>query len=360
MIKVYVVHFSQGLQGYDWEKEVNEIQSINPDKIICMCMEEQNWSYLFNVFLNKIMPWIIQNNKILDVVAPDVGNVKMNNVKVNSSMGMLFWQAVTIREWIDDLARDNLEQLYPVSRYPGIQAEKLYTCYNNNPKYQRAILVDMLARDRLLKDGIVSFTQPDKLSPPGHYAWQYHDGTRLTDEPDFILHSKPEYNPAVIPKSYLKGFLDVVTESEYGPNEFFLTEKTIKSLVFYKPFIVLGSPGFNTEFLAKKLGFQLYDELFDYSFDSCERVEDRAEGIVGNLKKLKHILGDDAGKKDMIKRITRKLYYNRAKLFDIYFDPDKTIPDCFKFIRETSDYQFYGHTNSAWFSHMNAMNWIKL
>jgi hypothetical protein len=65
-------------------------------------------------------------------------------------------------------------------------------------------------------------------------------------------------------------------------------------------------------------------------------------------------------KHDLLSSITKKLHFNRAKFFDIILDPEKTIPKCLQFVRETDDYEFYGDLDGPLFTHMRQMNWIKL
>ena len=164
-------------------------------------------------------------------------------------------------------------------------AQKWFTCYNNNPKYERALLVDQLVKNYLLQHGIITFQKPNEAESPapvGRYQWQYHDGSRLFDEEDFILNSTPNYSACEFPKNYFKGFIDVVCESSYSPNLFFMTEKTAKPLAVLKPFIVLSCAGYHKH-LVDEFGMVLYDEIFDYSFDSKEDVNDRIQGIIDNL-----------------------------------------------------------------------------
>jgi len=45
-----------------------------------------------------------------------------------------------------------------------------------------------------------------------------------------------------------------------------MTEKTWKPIVYKRPFLLLGVPEINQT--LKDLNFELYDEIFDYSFDN--------------------------------------------------------------------------------------------
>ena len=67
----------------------------------------------------------------------------------------------------------------------------------------------------------------------------------------------------LVPLEYYQSNCDLVLESTI--ESLFITEKTWKPIVFQKPFLVWGGQGIHAK--LKDLGFELYDELFDYSFD---------------------------------------------------------------------------------------------
>lgn len=80
------------------------------------------------------------------------------------------------------------------------------------------------------------------------------------------------------------GFIELISETFI--DKFFLTEKTIKPLIFGNLFIIHGCVNFHKK--LENLGFKLYDEVIDYNFDSLESEEDRINGIVSNLENLKN------------------------------------------------------------------------
>tara|TARA_B100000287_G_scaffold370733_1_gene368349 strand:+ start:1153 stop:2043 length:891 start_codon:yes stop_codon:yes gene_type:complete len=79
----------------------------------------------------------------------------------------------------------------------------------------------------------------------------------LTEEGDCIL----EYAPM----EYWESVIDLVGEP-YTHHGASVTEKTFKPLFWQKPFLILGGQGIHT--FLKNEGFELYDEIFDYSFDN--------------------------------------------------------------------------------------------
>ncbi len=111
----------------------------------------------------------------------------------------------------------------------------------------------------------------------------------------------------LVPMEYLQSNIDLVLEADI--DTLFITEKTWKPIVFKKPFIIYGGKGIHTK--LKELGFKLYTELFDYSFDNednrldliCEQVN---KYINIHPNKLRDIIDFD------------KVEYNYGKSMDIW------------------------------------------
>jgi hypothetical protein len=65
-----------------------------------------------------------------------------------------------------------------------------------------------------------------------------------------------------------------------------ITEKTVKSILFMRPFIINGGP-YSLQAL-KRFGFKTYDGIFNESYDTAENVIDRQEIIVDNVAQYLH------------------------------------------------------------------------
>ena len=85
-----------------------------------------------------------------------------------------------------------------------------------------------------------------------------------------------------VPLEYIQSCIDLVTES-YVDESIALTEKTFKPISLRKPFILLSAR--NSHLFVKKLGFQLYEELFDYSFDH-KSFDVRFKSIIKQIKSI--------------------------------------------------------------------------
>lgn len=119
------------------------------------------------------------------------------------------------------------------------------------------------------------------------YYSKYDDGKELTEIPEYFKNGyyKDNFNYGV-PKEYFMSLIDIVTESYVIFSSHF-SEKSYKPLVHKKPFITFAGPYYYET--LKKYNFELYDELFDYSFDVNESMEERFDDIFLQLLELNKI-----------------------------------------------------------------------
>lgn len=79
---------------------------------------------------------------------------------------------------------------------------------------------------------------------------------------------------------HLQSYFSVVSETlqnNYNNTSMFFSEKTFKPILLGMPFLIYGQQGCN-KFL-KRLGYRLYDDLFDYSFDQISDDYERADAL---------------------------------------------------------------------------------
>ena len=334
MTTCYFIHFAHVTDRE--EVILSEIESLNPDLIFGLCLEEYDYHYIFGKMMNIIQPYLKSNQKTMKLIAPFVSeNPVPDNIIVEDSYGYYHWSVNTVKDCINNN-----------QRFTFTENSKLFTNYNNNSKYQRAMLVDTLAKYDLIKDGIVTLVNPKAPNPFNGflpYEYQYHDGSVLLDEQDFKLNSRIEYSPCEYPRSYFNGCIDIVSESTYNRGEYFVTEKTAKPIGALKPFMIFGAPNMN-KFIADKFSLELYDEFFDYSFDSEEDLNKRIEGIVQNLVRLRQLSRDELIAK--YNSIEDKLINNRLAYIKIR-DSLGFIPESLKFLQNNSDVKLYGSTDAS-------------
>ena len=90
MTSIYLVE-EKGLLN-DYSSTVDEIISINPDKIICLCMNEVDAQLIFRTFFDKIKPWLKNNNKIVNLVVPHFNDIFIEEgIKAERTYGYILF-----------------------------------------------------------------------------------------------------------------------------------------------------------------------------------------------------------------------------------------------------------------------------
>jgi hypothetical protein len=153
---------------------------------------------------------------------------------------------------------------------------------------------------------------------------------QMTEIPDFLHPKSRKYdNPTfqdklhLVPIEYLKSNVDIVCES-YCSESLFYSEKTWKPILFKKPFLILGSKNQNRS--LTKFGFNIYDDVFDYSFDEEENLIDRIDGLVAQIQKFINIPPLEF--RTILKKIRNKIDYNYVLYKHLLMRENKYI-SCF-------------------------------
>jgi len=132
--------------------------------------------------------------------------------------------------------------------------------------------------------------------------WSY-DSKKLPNDFDPSL---PTYQRAVNFDWYDQTFCSVVVETCLdGPISWF-TEKSMRPMAFYHPYMILSSAGVLD--LIRGMGFETFKELFDESYNEEPDFVKRCEIIVGNVSRL------HPGQYDSI--TLQKMQHNRDHFFN--------------------------------------------
>jgi hypothetical protein len=154
----------------------------------------------------------------------------------------------------------------------------------------------------------------NKCTPdhPDMYLEEVIDNDPLTT--NYHIGSKMLVHPVEI---YQNSYISLVSEIGYtaflsnGKNvhHYNISEKLMQPILNNHIFIVNDAPGYNTKYLKNKLGFEIFEEIFDYDFiesGNTEEIDFTAYNIVQNLNKFKpEMIFDNS------KIIAEKIHYNR-------------------------------------------------
>jgi len=216
--------------------------------------------------------------------------------------------------------------------------EYSYVMLNGRPHYHRCVMIDAMHKRNLLSAGAISWN-PHKDDECFKNTKELYipNITWLTEQSGYATNDKCDKNTLLryvnqyrVPFEYFKSFAQLVSESSVDHN--MLTEKTSMALFHYMPFICIAPPYFHTKIIRDTYGFELYFELFDYSFDYEEDVHKRADMIAAEFEKICNM--SDVDKHAMSKKLHNKLKRNHNKAVEIALDmnnvPAELIEICNK------------------------------
>jgi len=200
---------------------------------------------------------------------------------------------------------------------------KHFICMNANPIVKRIDLVNYLHKDKVI----------DKC----HLSWLgvgYNDNLVLDEKPDYenaqfdytkrlILDFEPEHlrtngNYESVPSfHYLSdSLIDIGIETYSEPDGTkFITEKTWKPYLFGKVGFQYNYSDYYSDLEA--FGFQLYDEIFDYTFDKLKNHKMRFKEYCKEIKRISEISIEELTEK--IISIEKKILSNRHHVWNYKF-----------------------------------------
>ena len=240
--------------------------------------------------------------------------------------------------WKGFVAEENLnvETKYNailMSRVPKLSRIKIISKFYRDEKFCYSLIgdnthIDILRDINILNDGKYFILQDKNTYETTKVNADFQmqnfiiNGLNLTknkflSEKKWDEDNKWEWFVNDVPIEYFQSCVDIVGESYVGESSIQITEKTVKPLLYKKPFLTISGKGHH-EFL-KKHGFELYDELFDYEFDDIEEAPKRISAIEKNIETILSMKTKDLVHE--IDKLDDKLEHNKNnfwRLKDIY------------------------------------------
>tara|TARA_R110000851_G_scaffold278758_2_gene431853 strand:+ start:103 stop:1074 length:972 start_codon:yes stop_codon:yes gene_type:complete len=143
-------------------------------------------------------------------------------------------------------------------------------------KDPRVRLYDVLKQKDLLENSLHSFLEYG-IALEGPFE-NYND-----KEPPF--HQRA-YRPEWYNGTNFTVVAEAMNEISDGPNDCFITEKTMKPIMYGHPFIILGDKGIYS--MLESWGFYTFPELFDQSFDLEEDLDKKIDILCNQIQKYQH------------------------------------------------------------------------
>ena len=248
---------------------------------------------------------------------------------------------------------DTIIGLLSTDEYINAEKKKFFLSYNKNTtKPFRVQLLLWLMKTGMIDDSYVSILikngnfdrnglRSDKDELYDLIAWfnQFErKGFNVLDW-DYPNHKNDVFSSLkyTTKSHYADTIFNIITETTCDTNSLNLTEKSFKGIANCHPYLVIGDV--NTHKHIKDLGFELYEDLIDYSFDSIDDSENRLNSALKEVKRIYNI--GESGILEWYKKNIDKIEYNKSKFFEYKFSDmiKETILDLKKQFSSTESYK---------------------
>jgi len=209
--------------------------------------------------------------------------------------------------------------LYDFKEQHSLQPKTFLVSLNRSALKHKCVFIDTLSKYNLIAGNIISWHKKDYKD----YKFKYFDNKKIEidniDTPTSCLSYSTEY---------YKGFIDVICESyDDFPD---ISEKTFKAIAAKKIFLSVGHKGMYKK--LQNLGFELYTELFDYSFDEKTNFHERTELAIKQIKKYENMNYNN---------MTKKVYSKIEKNYINFLRIAHSVPNEFIEFINKYDIEYY-------------------
>ena len=220
--------------------------------------------------------------------------------------------------------KNSVVSLGDTNSYLNDTKEKYFLSYNKNTTRLHRIkfflwllktnLINSTLYSLLIKRNIDKFEEPsfnskidfEEINDLSLYAEKFNQlEYRILD---WDYNSDDDYNNKfsstkyTTKEHYSKTLFSIVTEMSFNYSSNNITEKTFKPIGNCHPFIIIGDH--NIHQTLTHYGFELYDDLIDYTFDNVWENDLRLNLVLKEIKKI-HELGEDKLKAWYQRNITK-------------------------------------------------------
>jgi hypothetical protein len=166
---------------------------------------------------------------------------------------------------------------------------KLFTSLNSKARHNRCLFIDCMSYYNMIHNNYVSWnmTVLEEEANNIPYQFKYWLPERLlleTTWQDTILTNPSQSVQNTPPLQFADSLFSFISETV--TDEIMVTEKTWMAIYHRRPFLTFATSGYYR--FLQTLGIELYDEVFDYSFDSIQDWEDRCIAVMVQMKKLEN------------------------------------------------------------------------
>lgn len=292
---------------------LSNIEKIHEKYILFDCLDEyEPPAFIDELSWNFINKKLEQNNKHLLLILgspdqsiyDDIDWQNTNIGRVNLPLSSIFWS-------IEEFQRTNFFQ--EVNEVHEIQY--FIRCLNRYPHEHRCITIDKLHEYNLIENNFVSW---NIINP--NYSFKHFNQKKIIADYDLdTIHQ----NSVMFKKQQPSSLFDIVTES--NTKFLFYSEKTWKSYLQNNSMSIFFG-AVNQNISLQMYGFEMYDEILNYEFDSYDNYEDRIEGFLQQIIELR-----EYDYREIYQEVKEKIKHNKNNVMKI-FNEKKYLDETNKFL----------------------------
>jgi hypothetical protein len=301
------------IQYFQWSKNLDLFQYLGKKNIrrlqkkrimLLIDLSTEGWSPInqvpiFDCFYNSCHIYNISPKQIIYVTSNllDENNIEIycSKNKTQESLNVLSFTAFEFifnREY-NKTTEEILE--YNIKQTKKNFTTKYFSSLSRMNRNHRQIANFLLFNSSVFHKGLISHNRLEKNDSIQSFLVRSNLGTNdqvknwakslpfIVDRSDFNVNwaLKPFLN------IYHQTLFHIVNETEvenYKNTALFYSEKTYRPIYSMTPFIIYGQKGCNN--YLEKLGYKLYHDWFDYSFDDIDDRIERFEAILKQVETL--------------------------------------------------------------------------
>lgn len=318
--------------GWGFDKVANElsqsVKNVNGILLDFLCeirykLEHPSYYKIFeiahqhNIPITILTPYLREMPPLMDFSDPLYQNTKIIHWET-------FWFNRTYEAWRPHNEYNNSKQLEMFNLRNGEYLNDFkypYITLNNISKNHRCLMMDLLAKHNLIDKGAIAWrdirrncddirhTFSDDMTDSLYcnYLYKYWKPKRMILDQNI----NDKFFQETMPVEYNQSFMQLVAESD--DEIVFYSEKTATPILLNKPFLIVGAKGYHTG--LKNRGFELYDEIFDYSFDNENDDLLRYEGVIENVKRISILNSFEL--RELHKQLFEKLVHNKQHALNV-------------------------------------------
>jgi hypothetical protein len=220
-------------------------------------------------------------------------NKKLNGCDyliVSSNINTRFDDIITFDYFLEESTFDSYEHFFKkrkndlgyisqdvsLDELNGFRKHK-FLSFNRNLEKQHRLSLLHLYLSKLKDDSLFSFLFIEDKNTPIYDKTYYNENwfENLPIELDTHSTNITSFKTSNTFRKdlFLDTCLHIVTETSFNENELFISEKILKPIVMYQPFVVLGPVNYLSH--LRSYGFKTFGDFWDESYDSIDDPQER-------------------------------------------------------------------------------------